>query len=307
MPAEIFNSNYPFLPKGEILSFDEITRVAEIAISLGVKKIRLTGGEPLMRRDLPVLIQMLKSLDGLEDLALTTNAALLGPKAKHLKDAGLDRITISLDALDPQIFATMNGVGAKPDSVLTGIQAAQDAGLSIKLNSVIKKGVNDGEILPLVKFARDQQLTLRFIEYMDVGETNQWRKDEVLSSAEILDHISSAYELYPLEEQYTGETARRFGFADDIGEIGFISSVTQPFCGDCTRARLSADGQLFTCLFASKGHNLKSILRASADNTILKASLTSIWQSRSDRYSAERSEQSNISSSQKPEMSFIGG
>jgi len=311
MPAEVFDANYPFLPREDILSFEEIVRVAKISVKLGVKKIRLTGGEPLMRRHLTKLISMLKSIDGVEDLALTTNAALLGTKKTlDLKNAGLDRITISLDALSPETFAEMNGVGASPEKVLAGFHSAVAANLPVKLNSVIKKNSNKKEILPLVRFARKNNTTIRFIEYMDVGETNQWRLNEVVSSQNILDIINSEFPLHPIAPKYIGETARRFAFDDEQGEVGFISSVTQPFCANCTRARLSADGQIFTCLFAKKGHQIKSILRSTTDDEILEKTLTSIWKGRTDQYSVERSKQKNMDTqipSTKPEMSFIGG
>ncbi|GAA5484078.1 GTP 3',8-cyclase MoaA [Haloferula sargassicola] len=303
MPAEDFGPGHNFLPRSEILSFEEIVRVARVATGVGVRKLRLTGGEPLLRRGIEDLVAMLSTLDGIEEIALTTNGTLLAHHAEALALAGLARVTVSLDALDPLVFGHMNGVGARVERVLAGIEAARTFGLGVKVNSVIQRGVNESEILPLARWAREQQLTLRFIEFMDVGETNHWNSAQVIDAQEILSIIGREFPLDPLPPTHAGETARRWGFADRRGEIGIIASVSQPFCRGCTRLRLSADGQLFTCLFASHGHDLRPQLRGRADDSVLHSALLGLWQSRDDRYSEQRGQVH----APKAEMSYLGG
>ena len=305
MPAEVFGPDYEYLPRSEILDYEEISRLAGVFLSLGVRKLRITGGEPLLRRNLPELISQLSALDGLEDLAMTTNGTALAQKALALKEAGLQRVTVSLDALDAEVFARMNGVHASPEKVLEGIVAAKQAGLGIKVNAVVQRGVNETEILPLVKFAVENELTLRFIEYMDTGETHGWNLEKVVPSKEILSQLETHYDLNPLPQNHPGETSTRYSIADATAEIGFISSVTQPFCVGCNRARLTADRPFFTFLFSPKGHDLKSTLRAGATDTELAEQIRGIWEQRSDRYSEIRAE--STPDQPKPEMSYIGG
>jgi len=306
MPAEVFGENYAFLPKPDILSLEEIARLARVFCGLGVEKIRLTGGEPLLRRGLTDLVSMLAEIPGERDLAMTTNGTILARYAKKLKAAGLHRVTISLDALDPETFAHMNGVGATPDRVIEGIGAALEYGLGVKVNSVIQKGVNEDQILPLAEFAREYGVTLRFIEFMDTGNTNGWKLDQVVPYTEMVQRLHQHFPLESLDPQHVGETARRFRYKDfPEQEIGFITSVSQPFCADCNRIRLSADGHLFTCLFASHGHDIKTAFRDGASDDELVAMIQGIWTVRDDRYSELRSE---IGGTQvKPEMSYIGG
>lgn len=306
MPAEIFGEGYDFLPKPEILSLEEIARLARVFAGMGVEKIRLTGGEPLLRRGLHDLVAMLADIPGECDLAMTTNGTILARYAKKLKTAGLDRVTISLDALDPNIFAHMNGVGATPERVMEGIDSALEHGLGVKVNSVIQKGVNENEILPLAEFARDRGVTLRFIEFMDTGNTNGWKLDQVVPYTEMIQRLHQYFPLEALEPTHIGETARRFRYKDfPEQEIGFITSVSRPFCADCNRMRLSADGHLFTCLFAAKGYDIKTALRGGASEEELVKLVRGIWSVRDDRYSELRSE---IGGTQvKPEMSYIGG
>lgn len=303
MPAEEFGPAHAFLPREEILTFEEIVRLAGIATGMGVGKLRLTGGEPLLRRGIEDLVAMLAAVDGIDDLAMTTNGVLLAHHAEALALAGLDRVTVSLDALDPAIFARMNGVGAKVDRVLAGISAAQAFGLPVKVNTVIQRGVNDGEIVPLVAWARDQGVTLRFIEFMDVGETNRWDGSQVVSAAEILLRLQCHFDLTPLPARHPGETATRWGHADGDGEIGIIASVSKPFCGNCSRMRLSADGHVFTCLFAAQGHDLRPILRGGGDDAVLRRALQGVWLARDDRYSEVR----GTLRARKAEMSYLGG
>jgi len=306
MPAEIFSEGYEFLPKPEILTLEEIATLARIFCSLGVEKLRLTGGEPLLRRGLPDLVAMLADIPGEQDIAMTTNGAALGRYAKKLKAAGLHRVTISLDALDPDIFGQMNGVGASPDRVIEGIDAALEHGLGVKVNSVIQKGVNEDQILPLAKFARDRGVTLRFIEFMDTGNTNGWKLDQVVSYSEMLEELRKYFSIEAIAANYPGETARRFRYKDyPDQEIGFITSVSQPFCRDCNRVRLSADGQVFTCLFAAKGHDLKTALRDGASDEQMVELIGKVWSVRDDRYSELRSALGGTQV--KPEMSYIGG
>jgi cyclic pyranopterin phosphate synthase len=309
MPKEVFGRGFRFLPRAEILDFEEIARVVEAATSLGVNKVRLTGGEPLLRRDLPTLVGMLAELPGVDDLALTTNGVLLDQWADRLAQAGLDRVTVSLDSVDPQTFRLMNGVGVSIEQVLSGIGSARKAGLGpIKLNAVIRRGVNDDGVLDLAQFAREEGHILRLIEYMDVGESHGWQMAEVVPSAELLAVIGSRWSLEPVESGHPGEVARRFRYRDGAGGIGVISSVTAPFCGACTRLRLTADGKIHTCLFASAGHDLRPSLRSGADRSGLVEELQGIWGRRSDRYSELRSRSPRpVTSGAKPEMSYLGG
>ena len=309
MPAEIFGESYQFLPKEEILSFEEITRLARIFVSLGVNKLRITGGEPLLRIDLHSLVAMLAAIEGVEDLTLTTNGYLLAQQAQQLKEAGLMRITVSLDTLDEEIFKKMNGRGFGPRRVLQGIERATAMGLSpVKINSVVQKGINDGTIVELARYFKGTGHILRFIEYMDVGNRNGWKWDEVMPAAEIIQRIDAEMPMEALESNYRGEVARRYRYRDGGGEVGVIASVTQPFCGDCTRSRLSTDGTIYTCLFANRGRSLKDPLRAGATDAELRDIIASIWGRRVDRYSEERTELAALQNApQKIEMYQIGG
>ena len=319
MPKEVFNKDYPYLPHAELLSFEEITRVARQFVAQGVEKIRLTGGEPLLRKDIEQLIAQLASLrtplgDPL-DLTLTTNGSLLTRKAVSLREAGLRRLTVSLDGLDDKVFRAMNDVDFPVQSVLDGIAAAQRAGFSnLKVNMVVQRGVNDHQVLPMAKHFRGSGMALRFIEYMDVGNSNGWKMDQVVPSAELLTLLQQELPLIALPAQKQGETAQRWGYADangkpdnQAGELGFISSVTQAFCHDCNRARLSTQGQLFLCLFAHQGFDLKTTVRTQDDAALAQA-IRAIWQGRDDRYSELRGKlSSDASASKKVEMSYIGG
>ncbi|MHA3774677.1 GTP 3',8-cyclase MoaA [Verrucomicrobiota bacterium sgz303538] len=306
MPREVFGRDYPFLPRAEILSFEEITRLARVFVSLGVEKIRLTGGEPLLRRDLEQLISQLSAISGLRDLTLTTNGSLLEKKAQSLRYAGLKRVTVSLDSLNEETFRTMNDVELSPERVVRGIDAALVAGFGpIKINMVVKRGVNDDEVVDMAQRFQGAEYILRFIEYMDVGNTNGWRMTDVVPAAEIVERISRVLPLEELPPNYQGEVARRFRHRIGGGEIGVITSVTQPFCGDCSRARLSSDGKLFTCLFAATGRDLRQALRSGATDEELAALVRGIWSSRTDRYSELRSNQT--APVRKAEMSMLGG
>lgn len=323
MPKEVFHKDYPYLPHSDLLTFEEITRTAKVFVALGVRKIRLTGGEPLLRKNIEVLIAQLAALRTPEgqalDITLTTNGSLLARKAQALKDAGLQRITVSLDGLDDVIFRQMNDVDFPVQDVLGGIEAAQAAGLShIKVNMVVKRGTNDHEILPMARHFQGSGVTLRFIEYMDVGATNGWRMDEVLPSAQVISRIQAAMPLVPLAAAAAGETAQRWGYADargqydpQLGEVGVISSVSQAFCRDCNRARLSTEGQLYLCLFASQGYDLRSLIRSPLTDEELVAQVAAIWQGRSDRYSELRSslppDTAQTPARPRVEMSYIGG
>jgi GTP 3',8-cyclase len=318
MPKEVFDRDYAFLPQSSLLSFEEITRLARVFAQQGVKKIRLTGGEPTLRKHLEVLVGMLAELRGDDgqplDLTLTTNGSLLAKKARALADAGLTRITVSLDALDDAVFQRMNDVGFPVADVLAGIDAALDAGLApVKVNMVVKRGTNEHEIVPMARHFRERyadRVVLRFIEYMDVGETNGWRMDHVLPSREVVARIArEVCPLQPIGAQADGETAQRWRYADGRGEVGVISSVTQAFCGDCNRARLSTEGKLYLCLFATQGHDLRHLLRdAQASDAQIAAVLGEIWSQRSDRYSALRSAGvATASTERKVEMHYIGG
>ena len=306
MPAEIFGEAYQFLPKDEILTFEEIARLARQFVALGVNKLRITGGEPLLRADLPQLIAQLAAIPGADDITLTTNGYLLAQQAHALAQAGLRRITVSLDSLDDAVFKQMNGRGFGARRVLDGIAAAAAAGLSpVKINAVVQKGVNDHTIVDLARHFQGSGHIVRFIEYMDVGNRNGWQLDQVLPAAEIVSRIDAALPLEPAAANYPGEVAQRWRYRDGSGEIGVIASVTQPFCAACTRARLSTDGRLYTCLFATDGIDLRAPLRSGASDAELRNAITSIWQRRRDRYSEERTAQTPARP--KVEMYQIGG
>ncbi len=309
MPAEIFGESYKFLPKDEILSFEEIARLARIFVEFGVNKLRITGGEPLLRTDLHILIAMLTRMPGLEDLTLTTNAYLLPQQAQQLKDAGLQRITISLDTLDDEVFKEMNGRGISIDRELQGIDAAAAVGLApIKINAVVQKGVNDHTVVDLARYFKNSGHIVRFIEYMDVGNRNGWKWDQVVPAAEIIQRIDAEMPLEPVDSNYPGEVANRYRYRDGQGEIGVISSVSQPFCANCTRSRLSTDGKLYTCLFANTGISLRDEMRAGASDDDLKNLIARIWTRRTDRYSEERTELAALQNAPaKVEMYQIGG
>ncbi len=309
MPAEVYGERYQFLPKAQILSFEEISRIARIFIALGVNKLRITGGEPLLRTDLHLLVAQLASIDPAVDITLTTNGYLLAQQAQRLKDAGLQRITVSLDTLDEDIFQQMNGRGFGTEKVLQGIEAAVSAGLSpIKINSVVQKGVNDHTLVDLARRFKGSGHIVRFIEYMDVGNRNGWKWDQVVPADEIVQRIDAEMPLDAVEPNYQGEVARRYRYRDGQGEIGVIASVTQPFCGDCSRARLSTDGSLYTCLFASAGLSLRDPMRDGASDQDLQDLIAQTWGKRVDRYSEERTE---LATQQNPapkvEMYQIGG
>jgi cyclic pyranopterin phosphate synthase len=304
MPREVFDANYKFLPHEAILSFEEIARLARVFVGLGVQKIRLTGGEPLLRKGLPDLVAMLAPLG--VDLTLTTNGSTLVKHAQALKDAGLNRLTVSLDSLDEATFRAMNDADFPVAKVLDGIAAAAEAGFSqVKVNMVVKRGVNDHQIVEAARHWRDSGHILRFIEFMDVGSTNGWRMDDVIPSAEIVRRISEAFPLAPVEANYAGEVAERWRYRDGAGEIGVISSVTQAFCRDCNRMRLSTEGSLYTCLFAQQGHDLKSLLRAGATDDDIRDRVAAVWRQRDDRYSELRT--AETAKQPKVEMSYIGG
>jgi len=304
MPKEVFGRDYRFLDRRELLSFEEIERLARAFAAQGVEKIRITGGEPLVRRDLERLIEQLAAIDGL-DLTLTTNGSLLPQKAQALRDAGLRRVTVSLDSLDDEVFTAMNDVDFPVGRVLEGIDAAAAAGLPVKVNMVVKRGVNEESMLPMARFFRERGHILRFIEYMDVGHSNGWRLDDVVPAAEIVAAIDAELPVEPAEPNYRGEVAKRWRYRDGGGEIGVIASVTQPFCGDCTRARLSAEGRLYTCLFGVRGHDLRALVRGGPSDGELHEEIGRIWGRRSDRYSEIRS--ANTADLPRVEMSYIGG
>ncbi|SFB11800.1 MULTISPECIES: GTP 3',8-cyclase MoaA [unclassified Bacillus (in: firmicutes)] len=306
MPAEIFGPDYPFLKKEELLSFEEIERLTKIFVSsLGVEKIRITGGEPLMRRNLAELIRKIKNIDGVEDIAMTTNGSLLPKYAQELKDAGLKRVSISLDSLRDEIFGKINGRGVSVQTVLDGIDAASEAGLQVKINMVVKRGMNESEIIPMAKFFREKGHILRFIEFMDVGNTNEWKLDDVYPKKQIIEDIHKIMPLEPIDPNYTGEVATRYRYIGSDDEIGVISSVSDAFCSSCNRARLSASGMLYTCLFASNAHDIKTPLRSQISDQQLSNLLGDIWNKRKDRYSEERSVAGT--KRKKIEMSHIGG
>ena len=323
MPKEVFDKDYAYLPHSALLSFEEITRLAKVFVQRGVRKIRLTGGEPLLRKNIEILIEQLAALrtpDGQPlDLTLTTNGSLLARKAQSLKDAGLQRVTVSLDGLDDAVFRRMNDVDFPVAEVLEGIEAARAVGLGpVKVNMVVKRGTNEHEILPMARHFRGSGVTLRFIEYMDVGATNGWRMDEVLPSAQVIEHLQTEWPLVALQHTAPGETAERWGYADAqgqfdpaLGEVGVISSVTQAFCGDCNRARLSTEGRLYLCLFAAQGYDLRQLLREKqSSDTEIAGVIDAIWQGRGDRYSQLRSAMPPDTGStpvRRVEMSYIGG
>ena len=305
MPKEVFGPDYQFLARAQILTFEEIARLVHIFVQHGVRKIRLTGGEPLVRRDLHLLVAMIASIPDL-DLTLTTNGSLLARQASLLKDAGLKRVTVSLDSLDNEIFKTMNDVDFPVEKVLEGMEAAAKVGLGpIKVNMVVKRGMNESSILPMARFFREKGYILRFIEYMDVGHTNGWRMNDVVSANEIIKMIQAEMPLEPLDPNYPGEVAGRWQYKDGGGEVGVVASVTQPFCRDCNRARLSAEGDLYTCLFAVNGFNLRNLMRGGATDDEISQAIMNVWNKRSDRYSELRSE--NTPPLPKVEMSHIGG
>ena len=317
MPKEIFGADYAFLPRSELLTFEEIERVARAFVSLGVEKLRLTGGEPLVRRDLPTLVGMLAAIrrpDGEPlDLTLTTNGSALRKLAGPLAEAGLGRVTVSLDSLDDEVFSAMNGVDYPVAKVLDGIAGAQEAGLRpIKINMVVRRGINETSVLPMARWARDAGVTLRFIEFMDVGHTNGWRMDEVVGADELVAAVDGAMPLEPEPPRYRGEVATRWRYRDGVGEVGVIASVTKPFCGDCTRARLSAEGRFYTCLFTGEGHDLRAVLRdpevpdPAANDAALREAVAAVWRVRDDRYSEERTAATS-SSLPRLEMFAMGG
>jgi cyclic pyranopterin phosphate synthase len=308
MPKELFGSEHAFLPRAEILSFEEIERLARLFAGQGVNKLRITGGEPLVRHEIERLIGMLAEIPGIDDITLTTNASLLTPaKAATLRDAGLNRVTVSLDAVDDDVFRAINDVDYPVAQVLDGIEAAAGAGLTpVKVNMVVKRGLNHGQIRPMAEYFRGTGHILRFIEFMDVGNSNGWRMADVVTAAEIRDTLDSAWPIEPLDANYTGEVASRYRYRDGAGEVGIIPSVTEPFCGTCTRARLSAQGELFTCLFAEAGHDFRHLLRdEGADDATLVERIRHLWGRRDDRYSELRT--AETAGQRKVEMSFIGG
>jgi cyclic pyranopterin phosphate synthase len=304
MPKEVFGRDYRFMDRKELLTFEEIERVVRAFVAHGVEKVRITGGEPLLRRDLERLVSRLAAIDSL-DLTLTTNGTLLPQKASALAEAGLRRVTVSLDSVDDATFQAMNDVDFPVERVLGGIEAAAAAGLPVKVNAVVKRGVNDDQVLELARHFRGSGHIVRFIEYMDVGHTNGWRLDDVVPAAEIVSTIDALFPLEPVEPAYRGEVARRWRYTDGAGEIGVIASVTQPFCGDCTRTRLSAEGRIYTCLFATRGHDLRALVRSGATDEELHERIGRIWARRADRYSEIRSERTV--DLPKVEMSYIGG
>lgn len=306
MPAEIYGPDFAFLPKSELLSYEEIERLAKIFVQLGVEKIRLTGGEPLLRKDLPYLVELLSKIEGLKDIGLTTNGILLPKHAKALKDAGLKRVNVSLDSLKDELFGQINGrnVGVAP--VLKGIKAAQDAGLGVKINMVVKKGLNDSEIIPMAGYCKDNGLQLRYIEFMDVGSSNGWKMDDVVTKKEIYTLLSEHYELEPVDPDYFGEVAKRYRYKDTEIDVGFITSVSESFCSSCTRSRLSADGKIYTCLFNGNGHDMRDFMRNGVNDTQIANRICEIWNGRDDRYSDERTAET-VANRKKIEMSYIGG
>lgn len=309
MPAEIFGPDYKFLKKNLLLNFEEIDRLVTIFVKVaGIKKVRITGGEPLMRSDLHLLIEKLAKIQGIQDIAMTTNGSLLPKYATKLRNAGLKRVTVSLDTLDTKKFGEINGRGISVETVLNGMQAAADVGMEVKVNMVVKRGLNDEDVLPMAKFFKGKGYILRFIEYMDVGNTNGWKLDEVYSKKEIIQKINEVDPIEPIEPNYKGEVATRYRYVGTDEEIGIISSVTDSFCSTCNRARLSAEGRLFTCLFAADGFDLRALLRGGKSDDEICEAIMKIWQGRKDRYSEERLSNTNVSKHrQKVEMSHIGG
>jgi cyclic pyranopterin phosphate synthase len=307
MPRDVFGTDFPFMKSSELLSFEEIVRLTKIFAGLGVQKVRLTGGEPLLRHGIEQLIEQLVEIDGIDDVAMTTNGSLLAKKAQSLRDAGLNRVTVSLDSLDPETFGAMSDVKIPLSRVIEGIAAAAEAGLTpVKVNTVVKRGANDGQgLLDLAAFGREHGYVVRFIEFMDVGVTNGWCLDEVVPAAEVVETIGAVWPAEPLDPDYVGEVAARYRYLDGSGEFGVITSISQPFCGTCTRARLSAKGEVYTCLFAGVGHDLRAPLRDGATDEELEKRVTGIWKARTDRYSAQRT--TATLGLPKVEMSYIGG
>lgn len=306
MPKEVFGDDYVFLPKQELLSFEEIKRVTEQFAKMGVKKIRLTGGEPLMRQGLPELIRQLFTIPGIEDMGLTTNGLLLGKQAQDLYDAGLRRLNISLDSLDPDTFGGLNGRGIAPSHILKNIDLATEIGFEVKVNMVVQKGINDRDLVPMTAYFKERGVTLRFIEFMDVGTDNKWSFEKVVTKKEILTQLEEHFDLVPAEEAYFGEVAKRYRFRDGSGQIGFITSVSESFCSSCTRARLSSDGKFYTCLFATEGFDIRALVRSELTDDELYNKLATVWTKRRDRYSDERTEET-AKSRKKIGMSYIGG
>ncbi|QIC06822.1 GTP 3',8-cyclase MoaA [Brevibacillus sp. 7WMA2] len=307
MPEEIFHKDFQFLPKEKLLSFEEIERLTRIFVGMGVEKIRLTGGEPLLRKDITILIQKIRQIEGVKDIALTTNGSLLEKFALPLKEAGLDRVSVSLDSLDDDRFGYMNGRGIKVSTVLKGIEAAQKAGLGIKINMVVQKGATDPDILPMARYFKEAGITLRFIEFMDVGNANGWELKQVVPSRDILEMINREMPVEPVEAEYFGEVAKRYRYLGTDTELGFISSVTQAFCSSCTRARLSAEGYIYMCLFATEGIDVRSRLRDGTTDKELTRYVQQLWSNRKDRYSEERLSATQGLPRKKVEMSHIGG
>src|SRR5690625_3614329 len=289
MPKEVFGNDYAFLSKDKLLSFSEITRLSRLFVQLGMKKVRLTGGEPLLRKDLHLLIKKLVNINGIKDIGLTTNGVLLKQYGKKLFDAGLKRLNISLDALDPTLFGQINGRGMKPKLILENIDYAKELGFDLKVNMVVEQNVNDHEIIPMAKYFKQKGITLRFIEFMDVGNDNQWSYNKVVTKQEMMEILQDEFELKPLDSAYFGEVAQRYRYKDNSAQIGFITSVSESFCSTCTRARLSSDGKLFTCLFASSGYDLRELLRSDYSDQEILEEIISIWEGRKDRYSDLRS------------------
>ncbi len=306
MPREVFGTDFPFLERDELLTFEEIERLVRVLVGLGIRKVRLTGGEPLLRRDLPDLVRRLSSIELLEDLALTSNGVLLGRMAAELFEAGLRRVTVSLDALDDATFQAVSDTTIPVQAVLDGITAARTAGLDpVKVNAVLQRGVNDDQVEALAGWARDAGVTLRFIEFMDVGTTNRWQRDRVVPAAEVAERIAAHWPIEPVDPAHAGEVAERYRYVDGAGEVGIIASVTRPFCATCSRARLSAIGELYTCLFAAEGHDLRALVRGDADDAGLREAVAGIWSRRSDRASELRAE--GGLEGPRVEMSYIGG
>jgi cyclic pyranopterin phosphate synthase len=306
MPKEVFGDDYAFLPKQELLSFEEIYRLTQVFVSMGVKKIRLTGGEPLLRRGLPELIKRIFSVEGVEDVGLTTNGLLLKQHGPALYEAGLRRLNISLDALEPDLFGKLNGRGVSSSPILQNIDFAKELGFEIKVNMVVQKGVNEHEILPMAAYFKEKGLTLRYIEFMDVGNDNGWSFQKVVTKKEILEQLQSAHELEPVDQDYFGEVAKRYRYKGSESQVGFITSVSESFCSSCTRARLSSDGKFYTCLFAAEGFDIRELIRSGLSDAELLAAVSSVWEQRSDRYSDERTEQT-AKNRKKIGMSYIGG
>ena len=306
MPADQFGPDFEFLPKSALLTYEEIERLAKIFVSLGVEKIRLTGGEPLLRRDMPILVEKLSAIEGLMDIGLTTNGVLLPKFAKDLKEAGLKRVNVSLDTLNDELFGFINGRGVGTGPVLEGIEAAKQAGLRVKINMVVKKGLNDSEIVPMAEYCKENGLELRYIEFMDVGSTNGWKMDDVITKKQIYYILKEQFELEPVDPAYYGEVAKLYRYKDKDVNVGFITSVSESFCSSCTRSRLSANGQIFTCLFNGNGHDIRNFMRNGASDEEIRERVSAIWNGRDDRYSDERTAETH-KNRKKIEMSYIGG